>query len=239
MHRNFSRLFFLILILSFFKISSYGQDYTISTDRPGNGDGTYTLPHQYFQLENGITFSKAGWINELMLRYGLVENTELRLIFDIGKENDKRGLLPLTLSVKQKLMEQNGALPSIALVAYASYGRLASKSFAADEWNYALNLAFENQINEKFFLGYNIGSLNQFKTLDLEFFIGQNINEKLYYFIENYGSFNRSTALHNVDLCLAWLPQPYLQFDISGGRSIFDKDARAFGAFGVSYVLNR
>lgn len=239
MNLKFSKPVLLFSFLFFAKSTMQGQAYTINTDRPGYGDGASTLPHQYFQLENGISFSKSGWVNDLMLRYGLVENTELRLIFDIGKVNNKQGLQPLTVSVKQKLLEQNGALPSIALVAYASYGKWASKSFASNEWNYALNLAFEHQLNDRFFIGYNIGSLNQFKTLDIDFSIGQNINEKLYYFIEYYGSFNRTRALHKVDLCLAWLLHPYLQFDISGGRSIFDEDTQAFGAVGVSYVINK
>ena len=54
------------------------NDGNLNTDRPDQSEGVYTLPKGQFQIENGLVFSKEESSDNLMLRYGLITNTELR-----------------------------------------------------------------------------------------------------------------------------------------------------------------
>nr|WP_052521875.1 hypothetical protein [Capnocytophaga canimorsus] len=48
----------------------------ISTDRPDQSEGVYTLTPNVFQLENGLTFREKSVTDNLMLRYGVIDGTE-------------------------------------------------------------------------------------------------------------------------------------------------------------------
>ena len=86
--------------------NAIAQVESINTDRPDQSDGIYTIPKNTFQLENGITITKQTVINNLMLRYGLTPSTEIRLLLNAGKEFKNKGLLPISLSFKQRIIEQ-------------------------------------------------------------------------------------------------------------------------------------
>ncbi len=227
-------IFFLLLIT----FSGKAQEVTISTDRPDQSDGVETVPFRKFQIEEGLTFAEKTVVNNLMLRYGLTNSTEVRLIADAGKENHLQGLQPLTLSVKQKIIRQHKVLPAITFVGDLSFGQLASNDYHSEQWPYSLKLAFENELSQKFTLSYNAGTSNEFRNLDLSLNLGYLPDEKWAVFIEYFSTLSEDEKEHNIDVGVLYLIHPLLQVDIAGGRSVFAKENRYFGTFGISYLFN-
>ena len=79
-------LYVLFLLLG---INVWGQEQEIepiNTDRPDQNEGTYVLPKGTFQIEGGLQYSEGEFAPSLMLRYGLLKGTEIRLDTDFGKD---------------------------------------------------------------------------------------------------------------------------------------------------------
>lgn len=228
---------FFVVNFCFLSLSCFAQSESINTDRPDQSDGVNTISKNKFQIENGITISKETILNNFMLRFGVSNSTELRLLADFGKENNIRGLKPLTLSIKQKLIEQNRIIPAISLVGYASVNRLASKSFQEDGMSTLLKIAFENELSEKFSLGYNIGFLDDFEDLSLSSGLSYAPNETISTFIEYFSTLDEFEQEHNIDAGILIILIPTLQIDFALGHALFTEEDRFFTTLGISYML--
>ncbi len=115
-----TKLLLPLTFIFFFINFGYSQDeITIDADRPDQSDGVYVLPKNRFQLEDGFVYEKEFLSNELMLRYGLTNSTEIRFIAEIGSDFKKTELNPFEISAKQRLFLQKGVFPSVTLVGYA------------------------------------------------------------------------------------------------------------------------
>lgn len=215
------------------------QTITINTDRPDQGDGTYTVPKNNFQLENGITIAKETVLNNFMLRYGLTSSTELRLVLDAGKEMRSNGLAPVTLSIKQRLVAQRKLVPAITLVGYLGFEQLASKDFRSKGVSSVFKLAFENDLSEKFSLGYNLGTTDQFNELDVTIGLSYAMADKVSTYLEYFAGYAGNGPAHNVDAGFLFLLQPRLQIDCAVGHSIFATESRFYTTVGISYLFNR
>ena len=229
-------LIFFLFFLS--NINCIAQETTINTDRPDQSDGVSVVPVGKFQIEEGITLAKETTLSDLALRYGITRSTEVRLIFEVGKELIKEGLKPVTLGMKQKIIEQYGIFPSITFVGYLSYDQLATKDFQDDEWSFQTKLAFENELSDRFSLGYNVGTANKFENLDLSLNLGCAATPKVTAFIEYFSTIDRINSEHNVDMGVLYLITPLFQADVALGHSIFANDDRFFTSFGLSYLFN-
>lgn len=224
-------------MLFFVTATSIAQTENINSDRPDQSDGVYTVPQKKFQLENGITITNQTLLNNFMLRYGLTNSTEIRLLLDAGKEKEGRGLKPVTISAKQQLIKQHKAFPAITLVGYISVERFASKDFDGLHLPYELKLAFENELSDKFSLAYNIGASNEFKSLNLTLNAGYSPTQKITTFVEYFSSINKSDANHNIDVGILFVINPSLQIDFACGNSIFSSANNVFATLGISYIF--
>lgn len=227
-------LFFITLI---YANNCLSQTENINTDRPDQSDGAYVVPKNKFQIEDGFTIAKETFINNLLLRYGITNSTEIRLLVDAGKELTATGLMPVTVSIKQRLLKQHAIIPAISFVGYASFEQLASKDFQGDQIPFELKLAFENEITDQFSLGYNVGTSEKFKALNLTLNFGFTPTNKFSTFIEYFSTITKLEAEHNLDAGVLFLVNPHLQFDIACGRSISGPESRFFTTFGVSYIF--
>lgn len=230
-------IYHLLFIFSLFisANSAMAQVESINTDRPDQSDGVYTIPKNTFQLENGITIAKQTVINNLMLRYGLTPSTEIRLLLDVGKEFENKGLLPISLSFKQRIIEQKEIIPAMTLVGYVAFEQLASKDFKGNKLPFEIKMAFENEINEKFSIGYNLGTSNQFKNLNLSVALGYNINDKISTFIEYFSTLSKNGNEHNIDAGILYIINPKLQIDIAYAQPIYGLENKPFGTIGIAY----
>lgn len=230
-------IYHLLFIFSLFisANSAIAQVESINTDRPDQSDGVYTIPKNIFQLENGITIAKQTVINNLMLRYGLTPSTEIRLLLDVGKEFENKGLLPISLSFKQRIIEQKEIIPAMTLVGYVAFEQLASKDFKGNKLPFEIKMAFENEINDKFSIGYNLGTSNQFKNLNLSAALGYNITDKISTFVEYFSTLSKNGNEHNIDAGILYIINPKLQIDIAYAQPLHGLDNKPFSTIGISY----
>lgn len=220
--------FWLILFLA---SATYAQEIEyINTDRPDQSEGVYTLPKGGFQLEDGFTFSEKGWANDLMLRYGLFNGTELRLASDFEKnKGQKLEITDWVLSFKQRILKEKGILPAVTLVGYLTYQN-PIKELSTDAY-----IAFENNLSDKFLLCYNLGSSNFFNNLNVTTQFGYSPVNQLYAYAEYFAIFGNQLPSHNIDCGVLYCLTPNFQIDISFGRSIFRQETDWFTSAGLSY----
>ena len=209
----------------------------INTDRPDQSDGVYTVPKFKVQLEEGPTLAPETFINNFMLRFGLTSSTEARISLDYGRSGGGKGLMPVTFSVKQRLIEQKRLIPAITFVAYLSINRWADKDFRDNSLPYEVKLAFENELTSHFTLGYNIGTADHFHTMNLTLNLGYSPMDQFSAFIEYFPNISSNAILHNVDIGLAYAPLPQLQFDLACARPIGSIYNHISTTFGVSYIF--
>lgn len=228
-----------IHLLVFFSIygTCYGQAYTIETDRPDQSDGVSTVPRYMFQVEDGATFERATAINNFMLRFGLTKTTEIRLLADAGRSDYTNGLQPITLSVKQQIVQQKNALPAITFVGYVGFPTLATKNLRPESIPFELKLAFENELTDQVSIGYNIGTSDNFHQMNVTFGVGFAASKNTSLFAEYFSSIQVGMIEHNLDAGLLYLVFPCFQLDFAIGHGIDNSAPRFFGTFGISYLF--
>lgn len=211
----------------------------ISTDRPDQSDGVYTVPGGVFQLENGVNIAEDLLVNDLMVRYGLGKRTEARVVLDAGGVSGETGLLPVVFSVKQRVLDGRGARPSVALVGYAGFGSLATGDLREEGISTELKLAFEHELADRWALGYNLGTNDPFRNLNVTGNLGWSASDRTAVFVEYFATFGPEPPAHNVDAGVLFALAPVLQLDMAGGRSLVAEEDRAFFTLGISYRFDR
>lgn len=172
--RTFS-LFTLVLLLvsPLTPLPAQSQD-RIVPDRPDVAESSLTVPRGSLQIEGGISYARTevGRLTEdrvagpvLLLRYGLLENFELRVggegaIYlrtdERGSGLERAGGSDAFVGFKIHLLDERGYRPSIALLGSASIptGRDA---FTSDEVEPTTLLSVDQPLPGPFGLGINLG----------------------------------------------------------------------------------
>ena len=208
----------------------------INTDRPDQSDGTYVLPQNKFQIEEGIYSAENNFQNNLMLRFGISKSTEFRLLSDFCKTEDSRGLMPLGLSFKQRIVQQNKILPSITFVGYMRVGQLGSNDYLTTENPIDFKFAFQNDLNDKFSLCYNLGTSTTLNHLNYTINLGYAPTEKISLFGEYFSDLvKEEIPSRNFDLGILYLLNQNLQIDIAYGSSILSEQNENYLTTGMSY----
>ena len=225
------RLLSLLLILLGY--TAIGQ--TIATDRPSAlTENATSLYKNGIQLESGLLIeldtgeTQSISAPNLLLRYGLTEKTELRLMNDVLINEGNIILGVWTIGTKIQLYESDkmnlSVLSSTALPnVNGEMGSLLEQPINAKViGNYALS--------ETNSVGYTIGyTINQ-NEIGYSLFLSHNFSDKISSFIELYG-FNDQL---NIDAGFAYLIQNKLQFDAYFGTGLNNK--MAFASVGLSYL---
>lgn len=180
----------------------------IDTDRPDQTESVFTVPAGWLQGELGFVREKFGssplshiaWtMPTLLIRYGLSEKWELRLITEfvrVGNSHrlfkDTFGFLPLQLGLKVNLVEEKGIIPAISLIAHTGFNRIASENARGGSFfSPSFRFAFQNSISENVSIGYNFGAEwnNTYDppTWVYTFVLGSNVGERWYAYLEVFG----------------------------------------------------
>ena len=221
---------FLLIFLGYSAISQ-----TIATDRPSAlTENSTSLYKNGIQLESGFLIQLDSGETQpisapnLLLRYGLTEKTELRLMNDVLVDEEKVELGVWTIGAKIQLYKSDkvnlSVLPSIQISSvYDDIGSLSEQPINVKViGNYVLSKA--NSV------GYTIGYTFNNNEIGYSLFLGHNFSEKISTFIELYG-FNDQL---NIDAGLAYLIQDKLQFDAYFGTGLNNK--MVFASVGLSYL---
>lgn len=233
----------ILLLLNFCSVSYSQTTEPINTDRPDQSDGTYTLTKKTFQLETGLIYGKSGenyLTHSSMLRYGVTKTTEIRLLLDYGKTGTESGIPAPGLSVKQHLFSQKKWMPEITAVGYIRFPFLATHNFKTANPAATILLAFQNNVTDKFSIGYNLGTTfdgdNAYQNWILTTSLGYTAFNKCSFFAEYFSSFAKVLKpANNIDAGILWLLNNHLQIDLAIGSTIFQEDKKQFITSGISY----
>ena len=225
------RLLSLLLILLGY--TAIGQ--TIATDRPSAlTENATSLFKNGIQLESGLLIELDSGETQsisapnLLLRYGLTEKTELRLMNDVLINEGNIILGVWTIGTKIQLYESDKMNLSVL------------SSTALPNVNGEMGSLLEQPINAKVIgnyavsktnsVGYTVGyTINQ-NEIGYSLFLSHNFSDNISSFIELYG-FNDQL---NIDAGFAYLVQDKLQFDAYFGTGLNNK--MAFASVGLSYL---
>lgn len=223
-------LSFLLILLGY---TAIGQ--TIATDRPSAlTENATSLFKNGIQLESGLLIELDSGETQsisapnLLLRYGLTEKTELRLMNDVLINEGNIILGVWTIGTKIQLYESDKMNLSVL------------SSTALPNVNGEMGSLLEQPINAKVIgnyavsktnsVGYTVGyTINQ-NEIGYSLFLSHNFSDNISSFIELYG-FNDQL---NIDAGFAYLVQDKLQFDAYFGTGINNK--MTFASVGLSYL---
>lgn len=222
----------------------------IQLDRPDQTECPFTVPKKYIQAEIGFTYENTGshsytmLLPTTLLKYGITDKLELRLITEIEQTKTyttkQTGINPVKIGFKTKLIEEKGFMPMISFIGHLSLPHVASKENKADFYAPSFRFTLQHTLSPRFSLGYNLGAEWDGFTPEPVFLYtlttGFSISEKLGSYVELYGflpQHNRSD--HKIDGGLTYLLNNNMILDISAGTAIDRHSHDYFIALGYSF----
>jgi len=256
----------LTLAALFFAITfnTYAQEEetqgALVTDRPDATEASSTVGKGVLQIEAGGIYesfennsvkAENYTYNTTLVRYGILDNMELRVGWDFTEgqtslngnklNNVTSGFSPLLLGVKIDIAEENGAMPEIALIGHVFPLFTASEDYRPESTGVDFRFSLSHTLSEKSSIGYNLGgqwgddSAEAAAIYTVAY--GYSISDKFGFYAELYGDFPEDNkANHYWDAGFTYLANNDLQFDIYAGTSITDGQDLLLG-LGLSYRI--
>ena len=245
---NFDLLRFKVFVCFLCSTIVYGQEKKsdipeMVTDRPDVTESSKVMPKGYLQVETGGFYESSTdgqtsekWVyNTSLVRYGILDNLELRLGWDLGQEklnmgdqNSKEllnGFSPLLIGAKVSITEEEGALPEIALLGHLFLPFLASSDFRPRTTGVDFSFAFSHSLNERSDFSYNLGvewmdgSPEAIYIYSLAY--GYSLTDNFGAYAELYGGFpENDKAGHFCDMGITYLLRRNIQLDAYIGTGI-------------------
>ena len=257
--------YILILTLStcsllFSQQKDQSSNDALVTDRPDATEASSTVGKGVLQIETGGLYEsfeennikqEAHTYNTTLVRYGILNNMELRVGWDFtegvtkvngNKLNDiSSGFSPLLLGVKIDISEENGAMPEMALIGHVFPLFTASNDYRPESTGIDFRFSMSHTLSEKSSLGYNLGGQwgNDSPEASAIYTLayGYSISDKFGMYLELYGDIPEdSSANHYWDGGLTFLVSNDLQLDAYIGTSITKGQDFLFG-LGASFRL--
>lgn len=237
---------FGLLVCSFSNIMAQEKESlgSLETDRPDMTEASSTVPKGYLQVEAGAFYetfetnqikTESFTYNTTLMRYGLSDNFELRLGWNLQEDvthingqkldNVSSGFSPLLLGMKVYITREKGWIPEISLIGHVFLPFTASTDYKPETTGVDFRFSLAHTLSEKSSLGYNIGMAwgNDSPEANYIYTIayGYSISGKFGAFVELYGDLPEdSKANHLWDAGLTYLVCNDLQLDMSFGTSI-------------------
>lgn len=160
-------------ILSLFVLFIIGlnivQAQNFSPDRPGIGNGSFITPENMLGLEAGAQFSTNDFVNgfsigQLLLRYGIEENLELRATLGsytsstvtlLGGERTDSGIQDMAIGAKYNFLSGEGR-PNVSGLFNLSLP-VGADAFTNDEFVPALGVLADHSLNDMWGISSNLG----------------------------------------------------------------------------------
>lgn len=243
-----SRFFFLpvLFTISSMSISAQGKtkDKPLITDRPDATESSSTVGKCVFQIESGGLYEsfkdnnvqrESFTFNTTLLRYGLLDNLELRIGWDFTEgslkvngtklDNVTSGLSPLLLGVKIDIAEEKGSMPEIALIGHIFPLFTASKDYRPETTGIDFRFSLSHTLSENSSLAYNIGGQwgddSSEAAAIYTIAYGYSFDDKFGAYAELYGDLPEdSSANHFWDAGLTYLMSNDFQLDAYVGSSL-------------------
>jgi hypothetical protein len=256
----------LFSIASFFTAITFAQENddlgALITDRPDQTEASSTVGKGTLQIETGGLYesfeessikSESYTYNTTLVRYGILDNLELRLGWNFvegitkidGKklENVTIGLTPLLLGVKIDIAEEKGGMPEIALIGHVFPIFSASEDYRPETTGIDFRFSLSHTLSEKSSIAYNIGGEwgNDSSEAAAIYTVayGYSFTDTFGMYAELYGDLPEdSSANHYWDAGITYLVSNDLQLDAYVGTSITKGQDLLLG-LGASFRLNK
>lgn len=208
------------------------------TDRPDQTESAAIVPKGSVQLETGPYLilndgNEREWsYNTLLARIGLLSWIELRLQGAYegyryeweGGSASAKGLAPLIIGAKVKLLEEKGRVPQTALMYHITLPGTGGKSFQVDFAEHELRANFSHTLSDKLELAYNLGAQwQELKEADGMYTLSfaYDLGDKVGVFAEAFGFLIEDEQnKHSIDVGITLLARPNLQLDAYLGRGL-------------------
>ncbi len=240
----------LFVILFLLSITTFAQEDDslgpLVTDRPDATEASSTVGKGTLQIETGGLYEsfeenniqlESYTFNTTLLRYGILDNLELRVGWDFTEgivkvngnklDNITSGLSPLLLGVKIDIAEEKDGMPEIALIGHIFPLFTASRDYRPETTAIDFRFSLSHTLSDNSSIGYNIGGQwgNDSSEAAAIYTIayGYSFNDKLGAYAELYGDMPEdSSANHFWDAGFTYLVSNDLQLDAYVGSSITD-----------------
>ncbi|MDX1278066.1 transporter [Oceanihabitans sediminis] len=242
---NKLRILSIGVFVSSLSTPSFAQETKVEpliTDRPDATESATPIQKGFIQIETGafyesneqhnIKFKKHTY-NTTLVRYGLLDNLELRLGWDVSEEKIENkhqieissGLSPLLLGFKTGIAKENGLLPEIGVLGHLYLPFTASEDYKPKTTGVDLIFSFSHTISEKSSFAYNLGASWQDDSAKASYIYSiaysQSITDKIDTYIELFGDFpEKNKANHFWNTGITYLISNNFQLDCSVGTSI-------------------
>ena len=214
------------------------------TDRPDATEASSTVGKGVLQIEAGGLYDsyKENTIqvenytyNTTLVRYGILDNLELRLGWDfvegITKVNGQKlpnvtsGLSPLLLGVKIDIAEEKNGMPEIAFIGHVFPLFSAARDYRPESTGIDFRFSLSHTLSEKSSIAYNLGAQwgNDSPEAAAIYTVayGYSITDTFGMYAELYGDLPEdSSANHYWDAGFTYLVSSDLQLDTYFGTSI-------------------
>lgn len=250
-----------VLIVCLFAVNVWAQEdkAPLVTDRPTQAASSTVVPINSLQIETGfgLTGNEAGdteyktySLGTTLLRYGLLENAELRFGFNYNvfktssslADTTLQGFTPIEIGTKIYIAKENGWLPEVAVLASLTLPS-GSEEFKANTITPSLFIAASHTISDNIGLGYNIGTVwdgvNPEAIGKYSIGLGWSPIDNLGVFGEFYGTFGDLGDTHSFNAGLTYLLTPNFQLDTSFGFDLSDDADDFFVGAGLSWRIPR
>jgi len=217
------------------------------------------VPRKSLQIETGFVMEKNQTelseeklfaYNTSLLRYGLLDNLELRLgleylgekasIKNIDTTYNFSGLSPIYMGLKIKITEEEGWKPEIAFLGGMVFPFTADAHFRPKYSAANMRLSLSHTLSDRFSIGYNIGAEWDGEIPAPAYFYSValriGLTDKFGMYVEGFGLLpEEGDSQHQFDAGFTYLVLPNFQLDISGGIGLNDYAMDNFLGFGLTY----
>lgn len=225
------------------------------TDRPDQTESASVISVKGLQIESGFSFERYDsnssniTYNSTLLRYGLLENLELRLglgysgihVKMIPQSIDENGFAPVTVGAKYQLREEGDGLPKLALLTTFTIPNTGAGFFESEYLGADFRINGEYSLNEAMSFGANLGVAwsgaedGNYAVGIYTAVIGMSLSDKLGAFAELYGFLPKEGKNdHRWDAGLTYAVNEDLQFDFSTGVGLSKVSPDFFISLGLS-----
>lgn len=253
-------VFILALITSSLSAQENMPVEEMITDRPDATESPNTVPKGTIQVETGAFYesfdendikTEVYGYNTTLLRYGLLNNLELRLGWNFeearttidGQLQDDvlSGFSPLLAGMKVEIAEEKGLMPEIGLLGHLYLPLSASADYRPETTGVDFRFSMAHTLSEKSSIAYNLGAQWMGDSPEAAYVYtlvyGYSITENFGFYAELYGDLPEDRrANHLWDAGFTYNIAPLIQLDLTVGRS-FTKGQDFLLSGGISFRL--
>jgi len=237
------------------------EDHDIITDRPDQSESAWTVPKHRLQIESGFQYQSTRSDNitlrettyqGTLLRYGLLDNFELRLgtaysrseLHHDAKNLDSiaTGFDPLVVGMKILIVEEDGWIPRMAFLGSIVLPETGSKDLRLRNYATGFRFAGEYTLAEWVSFGCNLGMDWNGEVAEPAGYysavFGFSLLSWMNAFIESYAYFPKGFEPdHRLDGGFTFPVRHNLQFDVSAGVGLSRISPDYFVAAGFAWRI--